>query len=104
MHYSSKCVLRDFDILVAAQAAEYEKTVREAQAIIDQAKAEVMQAVKERDEARAVAPKPPPGPVSLSPLLKGGPWGSKGGRCQDPMDVENGKARLGSSLYPAHPS
>ena len=73
--------LRDFEILVAAQAAEYEKTVKEAQSIIDQAKAEAIQVVRERDEARAKVPRPPPGPVSLPPcqldFLLGGsvtPW------------------------------
>ena len=57
--------------MVASQAAEYEKTLKEAQAIIDQAKTEALQAVRERDEARVAASRPPPCPVSLPPMPTG---------------------------------
>ena len=36
--------------------------VQEAQSVIDQAKAEALQALRERDEARVAVAMPPPGP------------------------------------------
>ena len=60
--------LRDFETLVTAKQSEHQRMVQEAQQVIDQAKAEALQALKERDKARVAIARTPPGPSPLPPV------------------------------------